>query len=84
MEELHRRQFLRSLGGGMAVLVTTGDLAAQEARRGGRGGREQPRDIAGWLHIAEDGTVTVYAGKAEMGQNPRTSLAQAEIGRAHV
>jgi nicotinate dehydrogenase subunit B len=74
MRELHRRRFLKSLGGGIAVLVTTGGLSAQEARRGGR---EQPRDIAAWLHIAEDGTITVYAGKAEMGQNPRTSLAQA-------
>jgi isoquinoline 1-oxidoreductase len=33
--------------------------------------------IADWLHIERDGLVIVYAGKTEMGQNIRTSLAQA-------
>src|SRR5689334_2206384 len=33
--------------------------------------------IGDWLHIERDGTVVVYTGKAEMGQNIRTSLAQA-------
>src|SRR6266487_271758 len=33
--------------------------------------------IADWLHIERDGTVVVYTGKAEVGQNIRTSLAQA-------
>src|SRR5437773_8353956 len=33
--------------------------------------------IADWLHIERDGTVVVYTGKTEMGQNIRTSLAQA-------
>ena len=36
-----------------------------------------PRELGAWLHIAEDGTVTAYSGKAEVGQNIRTSLAQA-------
>src|SRR5204863_2671956 len=39
------------------------------------GGR--PTDIGAWLHIGEDGTVTVFTGKAEVGQNIRTSLTQA-------
>src|SRR6266536_229388 len=34
--------------------------------------------IGDWLHIERDGTVVVYTGKAEMGQNIRTSLAHAE------
>src|SRR6266545_47342 len=33
--------------------------------------------IGDWLHIERDGIVVVYTGKAEMGQNIRTSLAQA-------
>src|SRR6185436_2503882 len=36
-----------------------------------------PADIGAWLHIGEDGTITVFSGKAEVGQNVRTSLAQA-------
>jgi isoquinoline 1-oxidoreductase len=33
--------------------------------------------IGAWLHIAEDGTVTVFTGKVEVGQQIRASLAQA-------
>lgn len=33
--------------------------------------------IGDWLHIERDGHVIVYTGKTEMGQNIRTSLAQA-------
>jgi isoquinoline 1-oxidoreductase len=33
--------------------------------------------IGDWLHIERDGKVIVYTGKTEMGQNIRTSLAQA-------
>jgi Aerobic-type carbon monoxide dehydrogenase, large subunit CoxL/CutL homologs len=48
-------------------------------RRGGagRGAGGAPQEIAAWLHIGEDGTVTAYSGKVEVGQNARTSLAQA-------
>ena len=46
--------------------------AGARARRG-----RLPREIGAWLHIGEDGTVTVYTGKVEVGQNIRTSLTQA-------
>ncbi len=36
-----------------------------------------PQEIGAWLHIGEDGQVTVYTGKVEVGQNIRTSLTQA-------
>ena len=36
-----------------------------------------PDAIDAWLHIADDGAVTVCTGKVEIGQNIRTSLAQA-------
>ena len=45
-------------------------------RRRGSGGA-LPREIGAWLHIAEDGAISAYTGKAEVGQNIRTSLAQA-------
>lgn len=75
--DLSRRDFLKSAGGGILVLLAlapaeTGE-AAQE-RRGGRG--DLPRDIAAWLRIDAQGAITVMTGKVEMGQNIRTSLAQ--------
>src|SRR5205823_6950992 len=35
-----------------------------------------PKEIGAWLHIGEDGAITVYTGKVEVGQNARTSLTQ--------
>jgi nicotinate dehydrogenase subunit B len=78
-----RRDFCKLLGGGLVVLLAlTPEGEAQESGGGGqraRGGRGQamPQDIGAWLHIAESGAITVYTGKVEMGQNIRTSLAQA-------
>jgi isoquinoline 1-oxidoreductase len=77
---LDRRGFLKSLGGGLLVLLVVDDeLAAQEAGRGGRRweGEELPQNVAAWLHIAPDGTITAFTGKVEVGQNIRTSLTQA-------
>ena len=62
-------------------------LDAAEAQPPGAGGRrrggrrrprpERPQDIGAWLHIGEDGQIKVFTGKAEVGQNIRTSLTQA-------
>jgi nicotinate dehydrogenase subunit B len=83
-----RRDFLKLLGGGMLVCLCAPALSAQEsggARAGGRagagagagrGGHELPRELAAWLHVHPDGSVTVFTGKVEVGQNIRTSLAQ--------
>ncbi|MDE3179174.1 MAG: xanthine dehydrogenase family protein molybdopterin-binding subunit [Acidobacteriota bacterium] len=88
---LDRRQFFKMAGGGVAVfLLLNGpaELAGQQERRGRRSGhfeRERlPDNIGAWLHIGETGAVTVYTGKAEMGQNIRTSLAQAVAGELRV
>ncbi|MBV9762780.1 MAG: molybdopterin-dependent oxidoreductase [Acidobacteriaceae bacterium] len=71
-----RRGFLRSLGGGLVVLLAVDDLApSQESGRGE--GHERPQDIAAWLQIAPDGSITGFTGKVEVGQNIRTSLTQA-------
>ena len=74
---LPRRAFFQVFGAGIAVFTVTRDSAiAQES--GGRGSRdeEDPKSISSWIHIAEDGRVTAFTGKVEIGQNIRTSLAQ--------
>jgi isoquinoline 1-oxidoreductase len=73
--ELDRRDFLKLVGGGILICACTTNPVAQESGRT-RGAPELPKDIAAWLHIAEDGHVTVLTGKVEVGQNIRTSLAQ--------
>ena len=75
---LARRDFFKLLGAGIAVFAVAKDLAAQETAPGPRGfhSEELPKEIGAWLHIGEDGTVTGFVGKAEVGQNVRTALAQ--------
>lgn len=78
-----RRDFVRTFAGGLAVLwlLDGPSIRAQAesggAGRGGRGGNRRPSQLAAWLHIAADGGVTVFSGKAEVGQNVRTMLVQA-------
>jgi nicotinate dehydrogenase subunit B len=77
-----RRSLFRLLGGGIAVLVLQeeDEAAAQESgggRRRGGGNGGAPLPISAWLHIAEDGAITAYTGKVEVGQNARTALTQA-------
>ncbi len=83
---LDRRGFLKSLGGGILVFHLLSTAEAQQPggrRRGGGRGQPVPADIAAWLHIGEDGRVTVYTGKAEVGQNIRTSLTQVVAEELH-
>ena len=75
--DLDRRDFIRVLGSGLVVVATLPRVSAQEAGRGGAQGRGEPADLAAWLHIDERGHIAVYTGKVEIGQNIRTSLAQA-------
>jgi nicotinate dehydrogenase subunit B len=73
--DVDRRRFLQVLGGGVLVCVAAPAARGQESGRS-RGGRELPQEISAWLHVGEDGRVTAFTGKVEMGQNIRTSLAQ--------
>ena len=86
--DLDRRDVLRALGGGIAVCLVAGNAAAQQRGkgRGGKGGfgGGGPQQIGGWLHIGEDGQITLYSGKTEVGQNVRTSLTQALAEELHV
>jgi CO/xanthine dehydrogenase Mo-binding subunit len=83
-----RRDFIKAFGLGIVFIVPLGRAIAQQRGQGesGRvGGNErQPSEIGAWIHIDEDGGVTVFTGKVEMGQNIRTSLAQAVADELHV
>src|SRR4029077_13426023 len=74
-----RRDFIAALGGGIVVVLIADDSDAQEAGGGARRGTREPvpQEVSAWLHIGEDGTVTAFTGKVEVGQNARTSLTQA-------
>jgi len=72
-----RRDFLKILGGGIFVFVTVGgaEVLAQ-GKRGGGFGQRLPSDFNAFLRIGEDGRVSCFTGKIEMGQGIITSLAQ--------
>jgi isoquinoline 1-oxidoreductase len=75
---LGRRDMLKLVGGGVLIGVFLDPVArAQESGRTGRGSDETPQDVAAWVHVDETGAVSVFTGKAELGQNIRTSLSQA-------
>jgi nicotinate dehydrogenase subunit B len=70
MNRVDRREFCKLLGGGIVVLITTPpkDLFAQQI--------QYPDDPNAYLRIDENGKVTLYSGKVEMGQGINTSLTQ--------
>jgi isoquinoline 1-oxidoreductase len=73
---IDRRDFVKSFGAGLLVLLVASELEGQESGQRG-GGDRMPADVGAWLHIGEDGAVSVFTGKTEIGQNIRTSLTQA-------
>lgn len=85
---LDRRDFIRTFGLGILFIVpvtrTLAQQRDQEESGRGRFNNSLPNDIGAWLHIDEDGVVTVLTGKVEVGQNVRTSLTQAVADEMHV
>ena len=72
---MKRRNFFKILGGGIVLLFNPfsfGSLLALPAEQR----RTLTKDYNAFLHIAEDGTVTCFTGKIEMGQGIVTSLPQ--------
>ncbi|MDH5467255.1 MAG: molybdopterin-dependent oxidoreductase [Candidatus Aminicenantes bacterium] len=67
---LSRREFLKLMGGGIVILFTVGDPFLLEAQR-----QRLPDDFNAFLRIGEDGRVSCFTGKIEMGQGVITSLA---------
>jgi nicotinate dehydrogenase subunit B len=75
--EVDRREFFKFLGAGLLIVgVLKNAHAFQESGAGRRPDESLPKEIGAWLHLGEDGAVTVYTGKVEVGQNIRTSLSQ--------
>jgi CO/xanthine dehydrogenase Mo-binding subunit len=77
--ETNRREFFKFLGMGVFVACAASKAGPfQESGRGRRGGQDNlPKEINAWLHIGENGEITAFTGKVEVGQNIRTSLSQA-------
>ncbi|MFQ5865557.1 MAG: molybdopterin cofactor-binding domain-containing protein [bacterium] len=74
---INRRDFLKLSGGGIFIIVTLRDvLAHPQERRRRRFRLNYPTDFNAYLKIGEDGKVTCFTGKIEMGQGIVTSLAQ--------
>ena len=67
-----RRNFFKLMGGGVAVALTANDLFGTALLKPWA----DEDVISSWIHIQEDGKVTVFTGKVEVGQNIRTSLSQ--------
>ncbi len=70
---LSRREFLKLVGGGIVILFSTGESLFLEAQR--RPDQQLPEDFNAFLRIDEDGRVSCFTGKIEMGQGVITSLA---------
>ncbi|HYY24154.1 MAG TPA: molybdopterin cofactor-binding domain-containing protein [Candidatus Udaeobacter sp.] len=74
--EFSRRQFLK---GGGALIVSFNlfpalDLFAQSARASGA--QPDPTQLDSWIAIGQDGNVTVFTSKVELGTGIETALAQ--------
>ncbi|MEZ5018783.1 MAG: molybdopterin cofactor-binding domain-containing protein [Bacteroidales bacterium] len=72
---IKRRSFVKTLGGGIVLFFAPWnalDLLALPAQQR----RSLTKDYNAFLHIAQDGTVSCFTGKIEMGQGIITSLAQ--------
>jgi isoquinoline 1-oxidoreductase len=73
---IDRRKFLKIAGGGLVVALVSKNFLSFA-------GESLPlstlpaSEVAAWIHVGEDGLVSVYTGKVEFGQNIRTSLSQA-------
>jgi len=82
---LNRRELIKLFGAGLMVCAVDA-RALQESGTRMRNPEEErmPHEISSWIHIGSDNAVTIFTGKAEMGQNIRTSLAQQVAEELHV
>ncbi len=83
-ESLDRRNFLKLLGGGIVVIFSANNPASarpqifpkSQGPPGMGGTMGATSDLNSYLRIGEDGKVTVFSGKVELGQSNTTALAQ--------
>jgi CO/xanthine dehydrogenase Mo-binding subunit len=86
--DLDRRHFIKAFGLGILFIVPTARTLAQQRDQDesgrGRSADNVPNDVGAYIHIDENGVVTVLTGKVEFGQNARTSLTQAVADELNV
>ncbi len=73
---MNRRNFLKTAGTGVFILFTVKDVSFFTKEKQIRQEQGLPSDFNAYLKIGEDGRVSCYTGKIEMGQGVITSLAQ--------
>src|SRR5690606_3405795 len=75
---LSRRSFFKYMGSGIASFLVVSDLLASQVLKGFTEEEKSIAEdtIAAWIRVNENGKITVFTGKVEVGQNIRTSLAQ--------
>src|SRR5688572_9605895 len=78
---MKRRTFFKAIGSGMAVVFSVSNSLASSLADTGVAPEDQ---LNAWIHISEKGKIKIYTGKAEVGQNIRTSLAQIVAEEIHV
>lgn len=67
---INRRDFIKVLGSGILVTFSFDNVLSSPLM-------PVPEDqLSSWIHVGENGYITVFTGKAEVGQNIRTSLSQ--------
>ena len=82
---LSRRRFFKVLGSGLVIVFVSQDLLALAGGEASYTTGSIPIDqIGAWIHIGEDGTVSVFTSKVEVGQNIRTSLSQVVAEELHI
>src|SRR5689334_13153166 len=69
--DFDRRGFFKVLGGGLLVCLAARHAISQESGAAAHHDHELPKTLDSWLHIGENGEVTAFTGKVEVGQNVR-------------
>lgn len=67
--EMDRRDFMKRIGTGLVVAFSVGSTPLKAGLR-----QDEDPGFNAYLRIGEDGKVTLFTGKIEMGQGPITSL----------
>ena len=81
LDAIDRREFLKGGGSLVFTLGSFGTLSMLPLRAAAQGAWDAPRGIGPtsldtWLAIGEDGAVTAFFGKMDMGQGVDTAIAQ--------
>src|SRR5207245_4724737 len=73
---ISRRELLKGTGALVVGFSLFGPAARALAQAAAGGGEPEASSLDSWLAIAQDGTVTVFTSKVELGTGTETALAQ--------